>query len=275
MWEVSILKLRIPIRYSSMGQLNELYLELVSKVQDDDISSQQYYLSVVAEQRQIPVSYLQSLGMLFIPNNDYIEYYLGPRIRESIAGLYYGSSCPWTLCYTIPIRDLSGEIVGLVGWDAYNKYRELTDETVEGMACYRVSPKSVFAREKYFLADIGVLRQCFQYKTVFVTDGVFDALALSYRSIPSIALLGSSFSSEILYFLSWFNFVRVCSDNDAAGLSLYRKLSKALSNVYKVQQNKCKDIEELLRRDGRDGIISQQFHKLVKDPIPDDFIIKL
>lgn len=258
-----------------MGQLNELYLELVSKVQDDDITSQQYYLSVVAEQRQIPVSYLQSLGILFIPNNEYIEYYLGPRVRESIAGLYYGTTCPWTLCYTIPIRDLSGEIVGLVGWDAYNKYRELTDETVEGMACYRVSPKSVFAREKYFLADISVLQQCFQHRTVFVTDGVFDALALSYRKLPSIALLGSSFSSEILYFLSWFNFVRVCADNDAAGLALYRKLSKALGNVYKVQQTKCKDIEELLRSDGLDGPISQQFQKLLKDPVCDDFMIKL
>lgn len=258
-----------------MGQLNDLYLELFSKVSEDDAHSQTYYMSVVEEQRKIPVSYLQSLGALFIPNNEYIFHYLGDKVFEAHTGLYYEKSCPWTLCLVIPIRDLSGDIVGLVGWDAYNKYRELTDDTVEGLACYRVSPKSVFPRDRYFLADIDVLKHRFDTRSVFVTDGVFDALALSYRSLPAAAFLGSTFSSEILYFLSWYKHIWVCSDNDSAGINLYNKLSKSLPNVHRVQQNRTKDIEELLRGDSVDGPITRQLQDLVEHPIKSDFMIRL
>lgn len=237
--------------------LHELYSELFQKVIEDDERSQRYYLSVIEEQRKISVDYLLSLGCLFIPNAEYITHYLGRRVKESLSGFYYGDTCPWVMFAVLPIRDLSGTIRGLVGWDAYNKYREMAEGT-EGLVGYRVSSQSVFSREKFFLSDIECLKRHFESRTIFVTDGVFDAVSLSHRKIPAIALLGSSFSQEILYFLSWYKQVYVCADNDAAGQALYRKLSRALPHVHRVIQSKTKDIEELLRSDPLDGKITRQ-----------------
>lgn len=254
--------------------LHELYMELFEKVMEDDLSSQEYYLSMVADQRKIPVEYLLSIGALFIPNNDYISHYLGSDAKNSMAGLYYEEMCPWTLFVVLPVRNLAGDIVGLTGWDAYNKYRELTED-VEGLVTYRVSAKSVFPKEKYFLSDIECLKRNFASRVVFVTDGVFDAVALNYRNVPAIALLGSTFSKEVLYYLSWYKYIYVCADNDSAGITLYKKLSRALKNVYCVSQNRTKDIEELLRTDGVEGPITAQLRELVSNPSPYNVRLKL
>ena len=256
-----------------MDTLDSLYTELFSRVTEDDLSSQMYYLSMVSEQRHISVDYLLSLGALFIPNNEYIEHYLGKKAHTSSAGLYYDDSCPWTLFVLLPVRNLAGEVMGLVGWDAYNKYKEVA-EGEQGLVSYRVSAKSVFPRERYFLSDIECLKRNFKHRVVFVTDGVFDTVSLNYRGIPSIALLGSSFSREIIYYLSWYKHIYVCADNDKAGLSLAKKLSRSVKNVHRVMQNQTKDIEELLRRDGTDGPITKQLENLLIHPVNDDFMLK-
>lgn len=252
--------------------LDQLYMELYTRVVEDDIASQEYYLSMVAEQRKIPVDYLLQLGALFIPNNDYITHYLGERALQSSAGLYCNGSCPWTLFVLLPVRNLAGEVKGLVGWDAYNKYKEVS-EGAQGLVSYRVSAKSVFERERYFLSDIDCLKRNYSKRVVFVTDGVFDTVALNYRDVPSIALLGSSFSREIIFFLNWYSHVYVCTDNDAAGVNLHRKLSKSLPNVHRVMQNKVKDIEEFLRDDGVDGPKTKQLLELVEHPIDGDYLV--
>lgn len=256
-----------------MDTLDQLYMELYDKVIEDDLASQRYYLSMVADQRKIPVDYLLELGALFIPNNEYIEHYLGKKVHGSLTGFYYDGSCPWCLFVILPVRNLAGEVKGLVGWDAYNKYREVS-EGAQGLVSYRVSPKSVFPREKYFLSDVDCLKRTFSKRVVFVTDGVFDTVALNYRGIPSIALLGSSFSKEIIYFLSWYKAIYVCADNDNAGLSLVRKLSRSLKNVHRIVQNRTKDIEELLRYDGVDGPITKQLMALLDSPFASDVILK-
>lgn len=253
--------------------LNDIYTELFFKVTEDDIDAQEYYLSMIADQRRIPVSYLLQLGVLFIPNNDYITHYLGNQVLQSNAGLYYNGVCPWVMFATIPIRNLAGEIVGIVGWDAYNKYRELTEDAV-GLVTYKVSAKAIFQRDKYFLSDIECLKAQFDKRVVFVTDGVFDALSLCYRGIPAIALLGSSFSKEVIYYLSWYKHVYVCTDNDAAGVKLYERLSRAGHNIFRLMQNKTKDIEELLRSDD-DKFITNQLINLVNHPISADVRLKV
>ena len=158
--------------------------------------------------------------------------------------------------------DLSGEVQGLVGWDAYNKFREEAMGE-QGLSAYKCSPSTVFQRDKFFLSDIECLRDKFEHRTIFVTDGVFDAISLNYRGIPAIALLGSSFSPEIIYFLSWYKNIYVCADNDAAGSRLYNRLKKALPGVHRVIQSSYKDIEELLRNDGYTGKATRMLQSAV------------
>lgn len=253
--------------------LHELYTRLTDLVYEDDLDSQRYYLSVIESQRQIPVDYLLSRGIVFIPNNDYIKHYIGADANAFGCELYASETCLWTLYATIPIMDLAEDIVGLVGWDAYHKFQELEGEAT-GLSMYKVSSKHVFPREKYFLTDVPLLKKTFESRTLFITDGVFDSIALNYRGIPALALLGSTFSPEILYFLRWYNKIYICADNDDAGLKLYKRLQKSAKGVYRVLQGKTKDIEELLRSDGKDGPITQQLLSALSSDVDGDIILK-
>lgn len=244
--------------------LNEAYTELTSRVYEDDLSSQRYYLSLIEEQRNISVEYLINRGCLFIPNNDYIHHYIGAQADSYWLEMYRDNQCIWTLYVTIPIQDLAGDVVGLVGWDVQNKFKQIS-EGDQGLPMYRTASKHVFAKEKYFLTDVELLRDTFEQRTIFVVDGVFDSIALNYRGIPAIALLGSMFSREVLYFLRWFSRVFVVTDNDDAGVKLYQRLRGALPNVYRVTQNKGKDIEELVRKEAVDGPITAQLHEILSN----------
>lgn len=254
--------------------LHELYQRLVQEVYEDDLNAQMYYLSMIEDQRRIPMEYLLEREMLFIPNNEYIHHYLGRDADSYGCGLYGDTQCLWTLFAVIPVMDLTEEIVGLTGWDAQHKYTELS-EGEQGLSMYKVSSKMVFTKEKYFLTDVSLLKHTFNNRVVFITDGVFDSISLNYHGIPAIALLGSTVSREVLYFLRWFNAVYVCSDNDRAGITLYNTLKKSLSNVYRVLQNRTKDIEELLRRDeSKVGPISSQLLATLDTPSHSDIILR-
>lgn len=244
--------------------LNEAYKTLIEKVHQDDLVSQNYYLSAIAEMRNISVSYLLSRGCIFIPNDGYIEHYLGRDAHTWGLEFYDGQRCLWNLYLTIPIQDLSETVVGLTGWDAWNKMQQLTGDAKD-LTMYRVSSKNVFNRDKYFLSDIKLLRSTFSSRTIFVTDGVFDSIALNYRGIPAIALLGSTISKEVLYFLRWYDRVYVVPDNDSAGINLYNKMKRSLPHVYKVTQSRTKDIEELLRGEDLQGPVTTTLKEILTD----------
>lgn len=250
---------------------NEVYNLLTSRVYEDDYNSQAYYLSVVESQRNIPVNYLMERGCLFIPNNDYIHHYIGSDANQFGLEFYNGDRCLWALYVLLPVTDLVGDVVGLVGWDALHKFQESEGET--GLSMYKVSSKNVFRRERFFLSDATLLKSTFDTRTVFITDGVFDSVALNYRGIPALALLGSTFSPEILYFLRWYKRIYVCADNDSAGMKLYKMLNKSLPGVCRVYQSEAKDIEEALRGDGKDGPLTQQFFKVMQGEVTGDLYL--
>lgn len=241
----------------SKATFHDMYMRLIGSVYSEDLEVQEKYLSVVEAQRNIPVEYLLRRGCLFVPNNEYLHYHLGHEADIFGYELYNEGKCLWTHFVLLPIHNLLGDVVGLTGWDAYHKYIEITEEQW-GLSMYKVSSSNVFEKEKYFLSDIDLLKNTFDSHSIFITDGVFDSVALNSRGIPALALLGSTFSKENLYFLRWYKNVYVCADNDRAGLQLYSKLSKSLPHVYKVVQSKAKDIEELLREDPVDGPLTRQ-----------------
>lgn len=247
---------------------NEFYMKFVTLVYDDDLDSQRYYLSMVEEHRKIPVEYLLSLGAVFVPNNDYITHYMGRISEVPDFDLYRDGYCLWTHFVVFPVRNLIGDIVGLTGWDAGNKFKEISTGE-KGLSMYKVSGKRLFKREKFFLSDTSLLKSSFDKRVIFITDGVFDCISLSYRGIPTIALLGSTISNEILYFLQWYNFVYVVSDNDSAGVSLYRRIKQAIPSTYRIMQSKTKDIEELLRSDS-DCAITNKFREILNNPVAMD-----
>lgn len=251
--------------------LDAAYRKLVKVAYEVDGEEQRKFLSVIEGMRKFPSSYLIKRGCLFVPNAGYIELCLGHQAQNNLLGFYYNGEPLWQLYFIFPIENLAGTVVGIVGWDAYGKYKEMQgDFGLTGL--YKVSSKAIFHRERYFMCDVDVVRGEFERasegsRVIFVVDGVFDGVSLCQKGVPTICLLGSSISKEIIYFLKFYDYIYVLHDNDAAGIRLAEELKRVVPNVYCVTQRRTKDIEELVRVDF--GVI-EQLKTLIQEPIRQD-----
>lgn len=219
--------------------------ELVNKIYKDDTQSQDYYLKFISAARQVPIEYLKSIGAFFVPNNDYLFYYGGNASLKYEYDIYRDGSCVWTHFLVIPVKTLSGKIVGFVGWDAYNSLKQ--QEGIPDLTTYRTTSKTVFNKNNYFLTDPLVLKNTFNTKSIFVVDGVFDSITLNSREIPTISLLGSYPSSLHYYFLQWYEHIYVLTDNDNAGSFLYKNIHRAIPRTVKLIQSETKDIDDFFK----------------------------
>ena len=226
-------------------QFSKFAQNLISKIYADDEESQEYYLNYVSSARKVPVSYLKSIGAFFVPNNDYIYYYGGKEATDINFDIYYSGVCMWTHFLIIPIKTFSGVIVGFVGWDMNNSLKK--EQGAVDLPTYRTSGKRVFDKNSYFLMDAEVIHRNFSKSTIFIVDGVFDAISLNYRGIPTISLLGSYPSSIQLYMLHWFKHIYVISDNDVAGYKMYVRIKTAIPRTVRIMQAKTKDIDDFLK----------------------------
>lgn len=257
------------------------YRRLTEVAYSEDYEAQCKWLGALSEVRKISVEYLIDRGCVFIPNASYVADCIGEEcLSDNMMGFYLGGRPLWQLYYILPITNLVGNVVGIVGWDAYGKYQAGLRESGEsnrseaflGSGFYRVSGKYVFRRDKYFLADVKLLNESYEAapkgkRVVFVVDGVFDEVSLGEKGLPAICVLGSTVSNEVLYFLRFYDYVYVISDNDDAGLKLYESMKRAIPGVYRVIHNKTKDIEERLR--SGDGV-KERLQELVTIPFKGD-----
>lgn len=250
---------------------NEVYSKFIYDVWQTDYTSQEYYLGYIASFRKIPLNYLRKIGAIFIPNNNYIFHYLGSTAYKPDYDLYNNEHCLWTHFLIIPIYNFSYEVVGLVGWDVNHKVREQQGE--KNLSMYKISNKYVFNKINYFLTDIELLKNSFSTHTLFVVDGVFDSISLNSLGFPCISLLGSMVSTTILFFLNWYQYIYVLSDNDSAGVSLYNKLKLSVPNTFRVLQSKAKDIDDLIKMD-KEKVVSQ-LSNLIANPIKGSVYLKL
>lgn len=249
--------------------VDRAYRELLDSVYSQDFDTQYEWLQVLVSSRNISAEYLMKRGCMFIPNGEYVRYHIGQLADNELSGFYFNSQSIWQLCYIFPVTSLAGKIAGIVGWDAYNKYRVEKGEEL-GLPMYKVSNKGIFNRDAYFMTDVDLVKGQFCSggpKVIFVVDGVFDGVSLCEKGVPTICLLGSTVSREVLYFLSFFDYVYVLHDNDEAGVQLYKKLKRVQRNVFAVRQPYAKDIEEYLRIDAS---AKDKLLELVEHPIKSD-----
>lgn len=232
--------------------IDKVYNNLYSSVIEKDKEEQLKFLSVISESRNISSEYLLNRKCIFIPNKEYVTYHVGSIAENITAGFYNNDEPIWQLFFIFPIMDLQKNIVGIVGWDAYNKYLVESGQELS-LPMYRVSSKTLFNREKYFLTDIDLLEKYYKItpngkRAIVVVDGVFDSVALNAIGVPAISLLGSSVSQEVFYFLRHFNYIYVAHDNDDAGLKLYKTIKNIVPNTFAITHH-SKDIEERIRND--------------------------
>ena len=120
--------------------------------------------------------------------------------------------------YIIPVEDMSGNLVALIGY-------------FPDVKKYITTPSPFFDKECLFFN----FKQAYElsYKEyggiVYVVEGIFDCLSLRSIGLPTIATMGSSVSNYKFELLKLFKKVIAIPDNDKTGKKALNKFSKSSS----------------------------------------------
>ncbi len=107
--------------------------------------------------------------------------------------------------YIIPVRDIEGNIVTLIGYYPDKKK-------------YITAPTPFFSKELMFFNIDNALLMSEEYNgTVFLVEGIFDCISLRSIGLPAIATMGSTVGVSKCDLLRVFNKVVYIPDNDKTG----------------------------------------------------------
>lgn len=135
--------------------------------------------------------------------------------------------------WVLPIRDIQGQVIALVGWKPF-----------AGAKKYITTPTVGFSRDtSFFMMD--------NYKeimekhngVVYVVEGIFGAVSLTSIGLPAIALQGLELSKIKSYMLTRFNLAIFIPDPDKPGISTIPILAE-MSGYSSVTKHKWKTSAE-------------------------------
>ena len=197
----------------------------------------------MAELRCLKVSTLNDIGGFMIPD----DFVVPPLYQDASLGItsLIGR-------YVLPIKTSTGEICGLVGYDAFEKPKYLDSKT----SGYKAKRTTMFGMEKmleYLEGDF----------PIFVTEGTMCALWLRERGFASFSILGSNLSDDLIRILKRFGKrLWIVPDNDEAGDNFNSKLSYKLpeANILSISSNK--DIDDIRKTVG-DEIVVTMLNEIV------------
>lgn len=149
-------------------------------------------------------------------------------------------SCRYAGRVVYPVRDVTGKVMGLCGWDGVDLPKYLDSKTYG----YNAKNNCMYGMEKlpdYYKSN----------KPVIIVEGIACCNYLRSEGLQSLAILGSYLSKYVIEILKRFgpNCI-MFPDNDEAGLSVLR------SSKYNLPTARCyvsliaKDIDDTRRFDG-------------------------
>lgn len=241
-----------------MGQFHNIINEGIDKIYKEDYEVQSKYISIICEDvRDMKPDIVFEASGFFVPNNEYMQTFFGPKIMDIDFDCYnHEGYCRWNNQLVLPLYNLNGIIVGLVGFNP-QRYLEAKETKDKTQNYYSYSNKTVFDKGKYLFCLNNVYRRALKEGYLVITDGLFDTLSLAGAGYLSAALLGSSLSEEIIVQLRFINKVILAVDNDSAGLKLAERLSKHLNNLFILKQRHTKDVDDILKTQYRDKYLNQ------------------
>lgn len=233
----------------------------VGLIRSEDREQQHKYVGVLSRYRFIDVDYVLDLGAFYVPNQDYLRDRFGRDCLGSEYDFYnYDGQCKWVGCLMIPVRDVYGNITGFTGFNPSSslirKDNLENNSNVEVPPKYKVSSKNCFDKNKFMLIPNGY-EQILKDDYCIILDGVFDALTLASFGLNTCCSLGTSLSQSVIYMLSFPSRRYVPADNDLAGISLLKSIKSKLPNTVAISQNKYKDIDEYIYREGSEYAINK------------------
>lgn len=169
--------------------------------------------------------------------------------------------------YVLPIRDIAGNVIALVGWHPQGGSRK-----------YVTTPTLGFSRDaSFFNLDCYKLAWEKWNGTVYLVEGIFDTISLRSLGLASLGMQGLEMSPIKTQILSRFGKVIAIPDNDSSGRSVNPltnafsgKSSKFIWNIQNehvfVQLPKgVKDVDDFVNGfDAYDDLIACQNSKYLK-----------
>lgn len=226
---------------------DSVYRRGIQRVWMEDGGSQLGYLGIIQEARQMDGMDFRELKACFIPNDGYFAAYFGEESRDAAYGCYdSGGRCFWNNCLVFPVFNAAGAVVSLAGFNPL-RYAEAKEKQDKSINYYIYSPKHLFTKGRYLFYIENMYLKALEDGYLFLTDGIFDTLALSVHGYNAAALMGSYLSQEVLMQLRFIDRVVLAADNDAAGMKLYDNLRIHLNNAELAKQGAAKDMDELLK----------------------------
>lgn len=234
---------------------DKMYRDGIERVWDIDASSQNGYLRIIQDARNMSGMNFRKINACFIPNDRYFLNYFGEDAKDPAYGIYDESNvCFWNNCLVFPIYNVADQVVSLAGFNPL-QYVQVKETGDRELNYYVYSPKSVFSKRRYLFYTEGTYFSAMADGYLFLTDGIFDTLMLAQNGFWSAALMGSSLTPEIIMQLRFIKRVILLADNDLAGVKLYRFAKKYLKNVVLAKQGITKDVDELLKGNKKEAAL--------------------
>jgi DNA primase len=163
--------------------------------------------------------------------------------------------------WTIPIRDIQGNLSALVGWYPDTKK-------------YITTPSLFFAKEHLFYNIDEAYRLSWDKYNglVFLVEGMFDCMSLRVLGLPAISTMGVTVKSPKSEQLKLFRKVVAIPDGDKAGKRATNKYDKKYgweipngSTMVKIESAELQTEYGVLKVKDIDNIISYYEHDSVRD----------
>lgn len=178
-------------------------------------------------------------GMFFVPNDRYLRDTVGEWISNPIHGLYNFDRCRLAERLAMPMRTLSGEVIGFIG---YSNQGETSDIS---FIKYLYPSAETFNKGNYIYLEKEEWLRAYDEQVIAIVDGLFDKRMLNMIGIPACSLCGSNLTEYHKLYLSRIKHKVIIADNDNAGRKLALTCKNELGAVEMIHAS-TKDIDGLI-----------------------------
>lgn len=206
---------------------------------------QEEALQAVAKERGLTVDVLRQHDCFFI-NEQLTLIFIPEKYKDETLGLVRNNYIVYSGRFVYPVKDPTGLVMGLCGWDPYVQPKYLDSKNFG----YKAKHNTMYGMEKLY----GYYKS---NKPVIVVEGIVDCLLLRDNGFQALAALGSMLTAYIITILLRFkDRCIVIPDNDnykgdaedrTAGEGFVKQVFWRLPDAKVYQTTTAKDLDDVAR----------------------------
>ena len=193
---------------------------------------QQSLESLIKIERKLNVETAVKHDVFFVSEDTVLED-LEDKFKNESLGFVRGKYITQLGRLVYPVKDVKGNVMGLVGWDKYEEPKYLDSKNFG----YKAKQTTLYGMEElpnYYTSN----------KPVFLVEGVVDCLYLRQNGFQALSSLGSYLTKYCIEILKRFGSrLYVVPDMDEAGNSYVKQVMRVLPKAHIFQARNGKDID--------------------------------